>query len=81
MSVDSLRDYLASLPDEARAAAKEAVLRWAYTQDYALYAERVLLADEQGRPGHLAAWQKQIVSMPLGSSVIAVTGRQLRQDN
>jgi hypothetical protein len=81
MSNQGLRDYLKSLPPDVRAVAKEAVERWAYSQDYSLFAERVLLKDEHGRPGRLAPWQKKIVSMPLGSSVIAVTGRQLRQDN
>lgn len=77
MSIESFKEYLATLPPEVRSEAVKAARTYAFSQDYSLYAEHVLLADEHGQPGRLAAWQKKIVGMPLGASVIAVTGRQL----
>lgn len=69
MSIEALKDYLASLPPEIRVEAKKAVRDYAFRKDAALWAHHELGIT-------LDPWQRQLVSTKPGSRAIALTHRQ-----
>lgn len=75
--LSDLQGWLRTLAPDVRAVVVETIKRERYRQDYATFAEDVLLADDNGRRGELNLLQKKVLGLPGNGRLVAVCARQL----